>query len=226
MLRISTDKIGPILQSATRPKLSSPECLSLRIDAMPAPRAMMNGTVIGPVVTPPESKAVGIKCEGAKIARIPARIYKMRSIFERGIPFLVLIMESAKNIPTPIATDKMRTMLGIDGTCSARTCKSGSAMVINAPKIKQTTSGIIIFLHLLICIPIPSPKGCIDISEPIVKRLIPANKRRVPKINRTRIPVSNGEIEMLSKITIAAIGRTEEMDSLIAPFKSFTQSLL
>ena len=74
MLKISTDKTGPILQSATRPKLSSAECLSLRIDAIPAPRAIMKGTVIGPVVTPPESKAVGIKSIGAKIASTPARI--------------------------------------------------------------------------------------------------------------------------------------------------------
>ena len=74
MLRKRTDKMGPMLQSATRPKLSSPECLSLRIDAIPAPRAMIKGTVMGPVVTPPESKAVGMKSLGAKMARMPARI--------------------------------------------------------------------------------------------------------------------------------------------------------
>ena len=32
-------------------------CLSPRIEATPTPSAMMNGTVIGPVVTPPESNA-------------------------------------------------------------------------------------------------------------------------------------------------------------------------
>ena len=41
----------------TRPKLSALAFSSLRMDATPTPRAMMNGTVIGPVVTPPESKA-------------------------------------------------------------------------------------------------------------------------------------------------------------------------
>ena len=36
----------------------------------PIPSAMMKGTVIGPVVTPPESKATGIKSLGTKIDRM------------------------------------------------------------------------------------------------------------------------------------------------------------
>ena len=138
------------------------------------------------------------------------------------MPFRVLIMERARNMPTPTATDKIRTRLGIEGTCSARTCKSGSAIVIKAPRTKHTTRGIIMLFDLLICTPIPSPKGCMDISEPIVKRLMPANKSSVPKMNNTRMPASKGDIEMLNKTTIAAMGSTEEMDSFIAPFKSFT----
>ena len=47
----------------TRPKLSALAFSSLRMDATPTPSAMMNGTVIGPVVTPPESNAT---------ARMPA----------------------------------------------------------------------------------------------------------------------------------------------------------
>ena len=55
---MSTERIGPTEQSATRPKLSLFAFSSLRIDATPTPSAIMNGTVIGPVVTPPESKDV------------------------------------------------------------------------------------------------------------------------------------------------------------------------
>ena len=51
---------------ATRPKESLLEFLSLRTAARPMPRAMMKGTVMGPVVTPPESKAAGTKLSGAK----------------------------------------------------------------------------------------------------------------------------------------------------------------
>ena len=50
----------------TSPKASLLEFLSLRMAAMPMPSAMINGTVTGPVVTPPESKAAGTKLYGAK----------------------------------------------------------------------------------------------------------------------------------------------------------------
>ena len=57
----------------TRPKLSLAEFLSLRLEATPRPRAMMKGTVMGPVVTPPESKETGMKLPGAKAARAKTR---------------------------------------------------------------------------------------------------------------------------------------------------------
>ena len=66
--RISTEIIGPMEQSATRPKLSLLACLSLLIEETPTPRAMMKGTVIGPVVTPPESNAMAQKSFGTNIA--------------------------------------------------------------------------------------------------------------------------------------------------------------
>ena len=70
MLKRSTDKIGPILQRATRPKLCSLEFLPFLLAARPAPSAIIKGTVIGPVVTPPESNAVGTNSFGANIVRI------------------------------------------------------------------------------------------------------------------------------------------------------------
>lgn len=47
-------------QRATIPKLSSSACFCV-IFAIPTPRAIRKGTVIGPVVTPPESKATAMK---------------------------------------------------------------------------------------------------------------------------------------------------------------------
>ena len=70
MPRIITARIGPTEESATRPKLSSAAWRSLRIAAMPTPNAMMNGTVIGPVVTPPESKATARNSRGTKNERM------------------------------------------------------------------------------------------------------------------------------------------------------------
>ena len=43
---------------------------SLRVEDTPKPSAMMKGTVIGPVVTPPESKATARKSLGAKAAKV------------------------------------------------------------------------------------------------------------------------------------------------------------
>ena len=60
----STARTGPTLPSATRPKLSSPLFLSLRTAATPTPRDMINGTVTGPVVTPPASKEMAQKLCG------------------------------------------------------------------------------------------------------------------------------------------------------------------
>ena len=53
-----TARIGPIEQSATRPKLSATAALSERMFEIPVPSARMKGTVMGPVVTPPESNGV------------------------------------------------------------------------------------------------------------------------------------------------------------------------
>ena len=55
---------------ATRPKLSPPACLSLRTALTPTPRAMIKGTVMGPVVTPPESKAMDQKSGDTNMARM------------------------------------------------------------------------------------------------------------------------------------------------------------
>ena len=73
MPRISTVKMGPTLERATMPKLSSWEVLSPRVEAIPMPSAIINGTVMGPVVTPPESKATAKKDLGAKRATPKAR---------------------------------------------------------------------------------------------------------------------------------------------------------
>ena len=52
---------GPMEHRAIRPKLFSLAWRPPTVRAMPTPRAMMKGTVIGPVVTPPESKDRGIR---------------------------------------------------------------------------------------------------------------------------------------------------------------------
>ena len=62
--------MGPMEHRATRPKLSPPASLSLRTALTPTPSAIIKGTVIGPVVTPPESKAVERKSFGMNAASV------------------------------------------------------------------------------------------------------------------------------------------------------------
>ena len=64
MPSVITARTGPIEHNATSPKLSSAACLSFLMEAIPIPNAIINGTVIGPVVTPPESNATALKLSG------------------------------------------------------------------------------------------------------------------------------------------------------------------
>ncbi len=73
MPNIKTVRIGPIRQREIRPKLSSSVVLSPRTDAKPRPRAMTKGTIIGPVVTPPDSQAMERKSMLVNLERINAR---------------------------------------------------------------------------------------------------------------------------------------------------------
>ena len=127
--------------------------------------------------------------------------------------FLARNNATLKNKPTPIATHIISTIFGIDGTCCANTCKLGSEIVIKTPKIKQIINGAQILLALPILIPMLSPNGSIEIPEPIVKKLIPKIRSKVPNKNRTRTPAFIGDKLTLKMSTIAAIGKTENADS-------------
>lgn len=62
--------MGPIKTRAKKPKLSLMELLPPKTDVRPTPRAIIKGTVNGPVVTPPASKDIGKKLGGTKAAKI------------------------------------------------------------------------------------------------------------------------------------------------------------
>ena len=59
--RAITATIGPMEHIAISPKLFSLALRPPMVVAMPTPKAIINGTVMGPVVTPPESKERGKK---------------------------------------------------------------------------------------------------------------------------------------------------------------------
>ena len=63
-LKNNTEIIGPIEHNPIKPKLSFLESSSPLTEAIPIPHAIIKGTVIGPVVTPPESNDKGINSLG------------------------------------------------------------------------------------------------------------------------------------------------------------------
>lgn len=64
-------------------------------------------------------------------------------------------------------------------------------------------------------LPIPSPKGSIEMVDPTVKKLIPIISITVPRMNITSTPASRG-IQVIERTkTIKAIGITELNASLI-----------
>ena len=113
-----------------------------------------------------------------------------------------------KNAPTPVATANINTIFGMEGTCCASTCKSGSEMVMMKPIIKLITIITGSFLERVIIVPTLSPMGVMDISTPTLKSSIPTVKRTAPIKNVIKILGGIGAIEKHKSKTIASMGKT------------------
>ena len=130
------------------------------------PSAMMKGTVIGPVVTPPESNATAMNSLGTKMAITNTRIYETHSMCNSLIWKRMRSSATTKNSPTPTATVRINTGLGMEGTWLANTVRSGSAIVTTAPIAKQSRATSQSFLDFVMPTPMPSPIGIMAISTP------------------------------------------------------------
>ena len=198
------------------PKLSSSLPLML---ARPVPRAMRKGTVMGPVVTPPESKATARKALGTKMDRTNTRMYRTIRLRLRDTLNRVRSMEATRNSPTPTATERMITMSGTAGTWRASTWRSGSATVTMAPRKKQTaaTPTSLIFPPPNIR-PIWSPMGIMAMSAPREKNPMPTISMPAPSRNSSSVPMGMGASVKLSTSMMTVMGSTEERDSAIFSF--------
>ena len=116
-------------------------------------------------------------------------------------------MESRKT-PTPTDTAPIRTLFGIDGTCPARTCRSGSDMVIITPRMNPMPRIAHSFFVFVIQLPIRSPIMDMDISAPRVKNIIPTTSRTAPARKQSRMLGDIGAIQKHRTRTIPIIGRT------------------
>ena len=101
---------------------------------------MINGTVMGPVVTPPESNATARNSFGTKMDKIKTSGYNPNKVYCSDMPNLVRSIDITKNSPTPAATVMIMTISGTAGTCRANTCRSGSAIVTVTPIKKQISA--------------------------------------------------------------------------------------
>ena len=112
-----------------------------------------------------------------------------------------------------MATARIIVIFGIDGTNVARTCKSGSEIVIIIPNKsdKHTISNT--FLLCVILEPTFSPMGVMDISAPNVKNIIPTITINAPIKKLNKILGVSGVIEKHSTKTINTIGTTAVTDS-------------
>ena len=111
-------------------------------------------------------------------------------------------MATTRKTPTPIATATIRTILGMPGTCSASTWRSGSDMVMKMPTSRLTRM-----------IPTWLPIGVMARSVPRVKSPIPKISRSAPSTKPISRLLGTGEMEKQSRKTIPVTGRTEERDS-------------
>ena len=187
--------------------------------ATPIPNAIINGTVIGPVVTPPESNARGKKYElPLAIARaVRANNIKYKNI--KSIDNLTLntifIIANINNKATPTPTITIKVVEFITSlTCVANTVKSGSAIVTKSPTTNDTNNSSPSFLFLVSPFPTLLPIGVIDISAPILNSAIPniiitdATKNIMVSANVNCIRGVK-----LSTITSKIIGATDNADS-------------
>ena len=105
------------------------------------------------------------------------------------------------------------TRSGIDGTCPASTCRSGSATVMMTPIKKLMATMTHTFLDRVISLPTASPSGIMDISEPRVNNPIPTISSRLPSKNAIMALLEIGVIVKHSTSTMAVMGSTEVSDS-------------
>ena len=122
-------------------------------------------------------------------------------------------MATTRKKPTPTATARINVMLGMPGTCSAKTWRSGSDMVMKIPTSRLTSTIIHTLRDLVTAEPTWFPMGVMARSVPRVKSPIPRISITAPRTKPISRSLGTGEMVKHSKKTIPVTGSTEEMDS-------------
>ena len=115
---------------------------------------------------------------------------------------------NTRNRPTPQATAAIRMPFGMEGTCPARTCRSGSDTVMIKPSRKERETISVSFLLFVMQVPTFSPMGVMESSAPSVKNIMPRTSRTAPIRKHKRILGEIGATEKQRMRTITMIGST------------------
>ena len=113
----------------------------------------------------------------------------------------------------PTVTNSMVLLMW--GTVSARTCRSGSAMVTAKPSIKLTIRINGRLRVLVSAIPMRFPMGVMEASAPSENSPMPTITKIVPIKKQSNKSVPTGAMVRHSTRTITTIGSTEIADSRI-----------
>ena len=110
--------------------------------------------------------------------------------------------------PMPTETVITITILSMSFTCSARICRSGSAMVTMTPITKLTKAINQTFLLLVSVAPTFWPMTSMDMSAPSANSAVPTTNSKTPMQKSRKTPVCSGVSVIARPKTIRAMGNT------------------
>ena len=118
-------------------------------------------------------------------------------------------MQMVRKMPTPTDTVRISMVLSMPGTFWARTCRSGSAMVMTTPRTKASTRMSHRRRDLVIFAPTRLPIWVMDSSAPSVNSPMPRIRSPEPSRNESISPTSTRTSARHSTATIAVTGKTD-----------------
>ena len=122
-------------------------------------------------------------------------------------------MQMVRKMPTPTDTVRISMVLSMPGTFWARTCRSGSAMVMTTPRTKASTRMSHRRRDLVIFAPTRLPIWVMDSSAPSVNRPMPKISMTAPTRKASISPLPTGTKKKHSTATIRVMGSTESTAS-------------
>src|SRR5690606_3124800 len=224
----STASTGARPTSATSPKPAMTGSAPGIARAAPRATAAMKVTVMGPVATPPESKAMDVKAGLTRNMRAKASAYPGVRMASRCRPSHTRSMAKATAAPTPTASANNSSRSGMvppetRATSCVCTRTVGSAKMVTRPSINPIGTSIQGF-EAATSRPMAWPAGMKPIRTPYRNSMVPsAVKRRPVKKERDWVRGSCRNLRLKTSAT-AARGVTASATSMTTSMKALKNS--